>query len=63
MKAIVNEVIYTNEQEYVDPDKRYAHNNLYLTAVVNAIKIAGRKVLVKDATGEFWIPKSKLEFL
>ncbi len=63
MKAIVNEVIYTNEQEYVDPDNRYAHNDLYPTAVVNVIKIAGKKVLAKDATGEFWIPKSKVEFL
>lgn len=29
MKAIVKEVIYTKEQKYVDPDKRYAHNDLY----------------------------------
>lgn len=62
MKAIVNEVIYTNEQEYVDLDKKYAHNDLYPTATVTVIKIVGEKVLAKDATGEFWIPKSKLEF-
>ncbi|MDD4900613.1 MAG: hypothetical protein PHS62_00665 [Patescibacteria group bacterium] len=60
--ARVTDVIKTSEQEYVDTKKRYAHNDLYPTAVVEVIKIEGEKVLVKDNTGEFWIPKEKLEF-
>jgi hypothetical protein len=60
--AHVTDVIKTSEQEYVDPNKRYAHNDLYPSAVVEVIKVECEKALVKDNTGEFWIPKEKLEF-
>ena len=61
--ARVTKVIYTSEQEYVDPEKRYAHNDLYPITVVKVVRVEGNKVLAKDDTGEFWIPKENLEFL
>lgn len=61
--ARVTEVITTSEQEYVDPDKRFAHNDLYLTSIVEILEIENGKALVRDNTGDFWVPEKKLEVL
>jgi len=60
--AIITEVIYADEQEYLDEDKRYAHNDLYPGSVIEVIEVKGNKALVKDNTGSFWVPKEKLDF-
>ena len=59
--ATVKDLVPTDEQEYVDPDNRYAHNDLYPASVLEIVKIQVEKVLVRDNTGDFWIPKSKLD--
>ena len=59
--AKVIDHISPSEQEYVDPEKRYAHNTLYRAAIMEVIQIEGDKALVKDNTGEFWVPKQRLE--
>ena len=59
--ASVNSVITTSEQEYIDHAKKYAHNDLYPTATVEVLKIENEKALVRDNTGDFWVPKEKLD--
>ena len=62
--AQVVDLIPTREQEYVDPKRKWAHNDLYPSATVQVVKIGNDgRVLVKDNTGEFWVPKDKLEML
>ncbi|HHD92515.1 MAG TPA: hypothetical protein ENL06_02750 [Candidatus Portnoybacteria bacterium] len=58
--ASVKDTIYTNEQRYVDSNRRYAHNDLYFATVIEVVKIEADRVLVRDDTGDFWVPRSKL---
>ncbi len=59
--ALVSKGIPTSEQEYVDPERRYGHNDLYPASTVEVIKIEKGKALIRDATGDFWVPMEKLD--
>ncbi len=62
--ARVVDLISTREQEYVDPKRKWTHNDLYPSTTAEVIKVGDDgRVLLKDNTGEFWVPKNKLEML
>ena len=62
--ARVVDLISTREQEYVDPKRKWTHNDLYPSTTAEVIKVGDDgRVLLKDNTDEFWVPKNKLEML
>lgn len=62
--ALVVDLIPTREQEYVDPKKKWVHNDLYPSTHVEIIRIGSDgRVLCKDNTGEYWVPGQKLRML
>ena len=62
--AFVLDLIPTHEQRYLDPKRRWAHNDLYPASRIEVVKIENDgRVLLRDGTGEFWVPGNKLEIL
>lgn len=58
MNGQVIDTIYMSEQRYV---KGQSVGDLSYSAPVKIYEIKGKEALIKDPSGEFWIPVNKLE--
>ncbi len=67
IRARAIDFIQFDEQQYVDANLlpiHMDHNDIYPTTYFDVIKIGDDgRVLLKDNTGQFWVPRNKLEIL
>jgi hypothetical protein len=52
-------IISMEEQKYIEGGG--SPSNLTQVSVMEVVEVKGNRVLVKDGSGKFWVPKEKLD--